>query len=240
MAALTREAQASAAGLSAQAPGLAMDAYRQLRSSEDARADGARQNKMQLAGLLTDWNQNLQNLAFQTYATDLGFFGDRQEAQQSAQEFLANMGLQYDQLAQDESQFARSDARTTSRGYGAARQQRTLRGSPEGGRAPAGLPRQVGGKAASRAQDLAEGRDDRGAERRLSRGSTRAPGGGTRHRPYSYKEAYRLLSQYLTPAWESNEARRYNLKQKGMDRIIRNALRQAGFGAPQRGSPTHQ
>jgi hypothetical protein len=237
--ALTRDANAAAAGLAAQGPGLQMDAYRSLRSSEDARRDAADSKKMALAEALMDWNQNIQNIALQTYITDLGFFGDREDAQRETAEFLASLGLSYDQLASSDAQFAAGLAQDESqftRGL-QADQAAAAAGAEEDVRSDRqrlvkdrnSYIESWTGKSLERAQELAKGYYRDQPEGGGGLGSTGGGGGGRQHRRYTREEARKMLTRFLSnPILHSDESRRYGLKQRLIDRLVREALASVG------------
>ena len=242
LAALTREANAQSAGLSAQGPGIAMDAYRSLRSSEDARRDSADQKQMALADALMDWNQNLQNIALQTYITDLGFFGDREDARQSSAEFIAGLGLSYDQLAQEGSQFAIGEQNDANQFYAGLRadEQAAAAGAEEdrrGDRRSLEKDRNSyieswTGKSLERAQELAKGyyRNRSGGGGGL--GSAGGGDGGREHRRYTREQARQMLTRFLAnPILHSAEGNRYGLRQRLIDRLVREALGSVGPNA---------
>ena len=246
LAALAREATAASAGVSAQLPGLQADTYRMLRSEEDSRADAANQRRGQLASALMDWNQNLQNIGLQTYITDLGFFGDRQEARQSARQFMEEMGLRRSEAEADLAQTGEENRQFWATfGQNQSQFEATLAEQRRRDREAAAADTAEGRR---QARDAAEAYKEKWRNealdlaKDLSKGYyVDAPGGGgvypgsgggsqRRHRNYTYQQAYQRLSHLLSgPLGSSSQARRFGLKPRLINQIIAQALGAGGF-----------
>lgn len=238
LSALARESAAASAGIAAQRPGLEMDAYRSLRSSEDARADASNQRRAQLAGMLMDWNQNLQNIELQTYLTDLGFFGDRQEARASAREFAQEMGLRQDEFGFQQSQAGQAQSnwerefQQHQEEIEAAAAKEAREGRAAGRQNYEDFIDEWTGKATSRAEQLKRGyySDSAGGG---GIGSQAGQGGSRQHHDYTYAQALRRLTRFLSGPLSSNEARRYGIKpSRATRRLVMQALEAAGFMPP--------